>query len=106
VRCVRTRAAQTEVATATEKDVAAISDALKQAVAAEDYALAARLRDELQQLPEVLLEAQLQQAIRQEDYAVRPGTAAFHDRTIQEHPRQRSAALGGAAGSAVQQAVR
>ncbi len=52
-RCVRTRAAQAEVST--EKDVAAISDALRQAIAAEDYPLAARLRDELQRLPEVLL---------------------------------------------------
>jgi hypothetical protein len=69
-RCVRTRAAQAEVST--EKDVAAISDALRQAIAAEDYPLAARLRDELQQLPEVELESQLRAAVEQEDYAVRP----------------------------------
>ncbi len=69
-RCVRTRAAQAEVST--EKDVAAISDALRQAIAAEDYPLAARLRDELQRLPEVELESQLRVAVEQEDYAVRP----------------------------------
>ena len=67
--CVRTRAAQVDVAT--EKDVASISSALKEAIAAEDYALAAKLRDELQCLPEVELEAQLRRAVEQEDYSVR-----------------------------------
>ena len=70
-RCVRTRAAQVDVAT--EKDVASISSALKEAIAAEDYALAAKLRDELQRLPEVELEARLRHAVEQEDYAVRHG---------------------------------
>lgn len=68
-RCVWTRAAQVDVAT--EKDVASISSALKEAIAAEDYALAAKLRDELQRLPEVELEARLRRAVEQEDYAVR-----------------------------------
>ena len=68
-RCVRTRAAQVDVAT--ENDVASISSALKEAIAAEDYALAAKLRDELQRLPEVELEARLRRAVEQEDYAVR-----------------------------------
>ena len=68
-RCVRTRAAQVDVAT--EKDVASISSALKEAIAAEDYALAAKLRDELQRLPEVELEDRLRRAVEQEDYAVR-----------------------------------
>lgn len=67
-RCVRTRAAQVDVAT--EKDLASISSALKEAIAAEDYALAAKLRDELQRLPEVELEACLRRAVEQEDYAV------------------------------------
>ena len=51
------------------KDVASISSALKEAIAAEDYALAAKLRDELQRLPEVELEARLRRAVEQEDYA-------------------------------------
>ncbi|KAK9843819.1 hypothetical protein WJX81_007518 [Elliptochloris bilobata] len=80
-RCVRTRAAQTQVAT--EKDVASINSALKEAIAAEDYALAARLRDELQRLPQVELQACLQRAVEQEDYAE---AARLRDRLLALQP--------------------